>query len=335
MFKSFFNWKVGVNFLLAIGLFMLLVFGVFRWLESYTNHGKEVPVPNVIDMPVHEAVKVLENMGLAVEVDSFKYEPKYKPFQVLEAYPTAGSRVKEGRVVVLKVNPRTWAKVELPDVLDKYKGLAFSRLELVGLKVGDTIYEANIQKDAVIRMEINGNEIKPGTLLSKFSTVDLIIGTGPMRNIRVPNVVGLTVKEARAVIKRAHFELGVIDFYGEKDEQAIVYYQDPDRGALRDQGMEVDIWASNKTPAEMKSKIDELNEMYRRSPVIIDEPNTEMVDDFVEKQNDTEIPPPRPKKQVSNTQNNESKTVEKKENSPKKPENINKEKPNKDKVVIE
>lgn len=264
MFKSFLNWKVVINLLIAIGLFLGLIFGTFRWLEVYTHHGKEVPVPNVVDMPVHQAVKVLEDLGLAVEVDSFKYEPKYKPLSVLQIYPTAGSRVKEGRAIILKVNPKTWAKVEVPDVLDKYKGLAFSRLSLVGLKVGDTIYEANIQKDAVIRMEMNGEEIKPGTLLSKFSVIDLVIGSGPLRNIAIPNVVGLTVKEARVVIKKYHFEVGIVEFADGEDEEAIVYYQDPDRGAKRDQGMQVDIWASKKTPAEMYSKIKELDRIYRK-----------------------------------------------------------------------
>lgn len=267
MFKSFLNWKVGVNLLVAIGLFSGLVWGTFRWLEVYTHHGKEVPVPNVVDMPVHQAVKVLEDMGLAVEVDSFKYEPKYKPLSVLQIYPTAGSRVKEGRAIILKVNPKTWAKVEVPDVLDKYKGLAFSRLKLVGLKVGDTIYEANIQKDAIIRMEMNGAEIKPGTLLPKFSVIDLIIGSGPLRNIAVPDVVGLTVKEARAVIKKYHFEVGIVEFADGEDEEAIVYYQDPDRGVKRDQGMQVDIWASKKTPAEMHNKIKELDKIYRKNEV--------------------------------------------------------------------
>jgi len=111
MFKSFFNWKVGINILIVVCLFVGLIWGTFRWLEYHTNHGKEVPVPNVVDMPIHQAVKVLEDMGLTVEVDSFKYEPKYKPFQVLQIYPSAGSRVKEGRAIMLKVNPKTWAKL--------------------------------------------------------------------------------------------------------------------------------------------------------------------------------------------------------------------------------
>lgn len=65
---------------------------------------------------------------------------------MLQTYPAPGSRVKEGRAIMLKVNPRTWAKVEVPDVLDKYKGLAYSRLELVGLKIGNTIYRSQYSR---------------------------------------------------------------------------------------------------------------------------------------------------------------------------------------------
>lgn len=130
MLKSFLNWKVWLNILITLGIFSGLVWGTFRWLDHHTNHGQEIPVPNVVNMQVHQAVKELENMGLTVEVDSFKYDPKYKPFQVLQVFPSAGSRVKNGRTVVLRVNPKTWAKVEVPDLIERYKGLAYSRLEL-------------------------------------------------------------------------------------------------------------------------------------------------------------------------------------------------------------
>jgi serine/threonine-protein kinase len=52
-------------------------------------------------------------------------------------------------------------------------------LEQVGLKVGDTIYEPSIQKDAVIRILYKGNEVKPKTKLARFSVVDVVIGSGP------------------------------------------------------------------------------------------------------------------------------------------------------------
>ncbi|WP_292010061.1 PASTA domain-containing protein [Chryseobacterium sp.] len=264
MLKSLFNWKVLVNLVLAIAVFVGLVWLTFRWLEYHTNHGQEIPVPNVVNKSVYDAIKILDDAGLEYEVDSFKYDPKYRPFQVLQVYPSPGSRVKDGRAIQLKVNPRTWAKVEVPDVINKYAGLAFQRLDQVGLKVGDTIFEPSIQKDAVLRIIYKGNAVKPRTKLPRFSIVDVVIGSGPMRNISIPNVVGLTVKEARAVIARSMFEVGLVEHEdGGKDESDIIYYQDPASGDVRDQGMQMDLWASKRTPAELSAKIEQLNSIYR------------------------------------------------------------------------
>jgi len=264
MLKSLFNWKVLLNLVVAIGVFVGLVWLTFRWLEVHTKHGQETPVPNVVNKSVYDAVKILEDVGLEYEVDSATYDPKYRPFQVLKMSPSAGSRVKDGRAIQLRVNPRTWAPVAVPDVINKYSGLAFQRIGQVGLKVGDTIFEPSIQKDAIIRMLFKGNAVKPGTLIPRFSTIDVVVGSGPMRNISIPNVVGLTVKEARAVIARSLFEVGLVDHEdGGKDESDIIYYQDPASGDVRDQGMQMDLWASKKTPAELQAKINQLNSMYR------------------------------------------------------------------------
>ncbi len=264
MFRSFFHWKVFVNLLLAIALFVGLVWLTFRWLEFHTNHGGEIPVPNVVNMTVQQAIEELDDQGLEYEVDSFKFDPKFRPYQVLQIFPSPGSRVKNGRTIVLKVNPKTYAPVTIPDILDGYKGLAFRKLERLELKVGDTIYEPNIQKDAIIRMMYNGAVIKPGAKVPMFSIIDLVIGTGPKRNVTVPNLVGMTVAQAKVIIAQNLFEVGLVDFQdGGKSDSDIIYYQDPEAGAVRDQGMQIDLWASKKTPAEMQGKIRELDEMYR------------------------------------------------------------------------
>lgn len=264
MLKSLFNWKVLLNLLVAIGVFVGLVWLTFRWLEYHTSHGQEIPVPNVINKSVHDAVRILDDAGLEYEVDSFKYDPKYRPLQVLKVFPSPGSRVKNARAIRIVVNPKSWAPVAVPDVVNKYSGLAFQRLDQVGLKVGDTIFEPSIQKDAVLRILFKGNVLKPGTKIPRFSVIDVVVGSGPMRNIMIPNLVGLTVKDARAVIARNLFEVGIVDHEdGGSDESDIVYYQDPASGEARDQGMQIDLWASKKTPAELRGKIEQLNSMYR------------------------------------------------------------------------
>ncbi|MDO4224846.1 MAG: PASTA domain-containing protein [Bergeyella zoohelcum] len=342
MLKSLFHWKVLVNLLIAIGLLVGLVWLTFRWLEVHTNHGKEIPVPNVVDMSVHKAIEILDDAGLQYEVDSFKYDPKYKPLQVLQIYPSAGARVKGGRAIILKVNPKTWAKVQVPDIVDRYKGLAFRQLESVGLKVGDTIYEPSIQRDAVIRMQLNGNVIQPGVLVPRFTAIDLVIGTGPKRNVTVPNLVGLTVQEAKAVIENNLFEVGLVEYEdGKGDDTDIIYYQDPASGSLRDQGMQIDLWASKKTPAELMNKIEELNSIYRMK-IDTTLPPIRYEEVRIEETENTPPPPPKkivekpvvekPKVEVSQVKNN----TETKPKTPKKeaPKVEEKAKPNKTPVVV-
>ncbi|HCA07990.1 MULTISPECIES: PASTA domain-containing protein [unclassified Chryseobacterium] len=264
MLKSLFNWKVLLNLVVAIGVFVGLVWLTFRWLEYHTKHGQEIPVPNVINKSVYDAVKILEDTGLEYEVDSAEYNPKYKPFQVLKMHPLSSSRVKPGSLVRIVVNPRTWAPITVPDVINKYSGLAFQRLDQVGLKIGDTIYEPSIQKDALLRVLYKGNAVNPGSRLPRFSVIDVVVGSGPMRNISIPSVVGLSVKEARAVILKSMFEIGLVEHEdGSKDESDIIYYQDPASGDVRDQGMQIDLWASKRTPAELRAKVEQLNAIYR------------------------------------------------------------------------
>ncbi|WP_226063941.1 PASTA domain-containing protein [Kaistella polysaccharea] len=353
MLKSLFHWKVLVNLLVAAAVFVGVVWLTFRWLEVHTNHGKEIAVPNVMNRSVHDAIKILDDSGLEYEVDSFKYDPKYRPFQVLQIYPSAGSRVKDGRTIVMKVNPRTYAQVSVPDVLDRYKGLAFRQLEQVGLKVGDTIFEPSIQRDAVLRLLYNGTTLKPGALLPRFSTIDLVIGAGPRRNITVPNVVGLTVQEAKAIISQNLFEVGLVEHEdGGGDESDIVYYQDPAPGDVRDQGMQMDIWASKKTPAEMGGKISQLNSIYRikidmSAPVYMDdgpvysepeprrrEPTTESPRPTVPAETTPKVEPTKPATETK-SKPAETKPAETKPATPKTSTPKTEEKPKARKVVVE
>ncbi|HFK5510306.1 PASTA domain-containing protein [Elizabethkingia anophelis] len=293
MLKSLFNWKVLLNILLAIVVFVGLVWLTFRWLDFHTNHGKEIEVPNVINMSAQKAIEVLDNAGVAYQLDSLKFDPKFKPSQVLKVDPLPGSRVKDGRPIKVYINPKTWAKVAIPEVIDTYKYRAFDKLSLVGLKVGDTLYEPSIAKDAVIRLMYNGAQVKPGDLVPRFSVIDVVVGQGPKRNVPVPNIVGRTLQEAKEIIKQNYFENGL--FYDEYDQSVsdpsmIVFYQNPAAGSISDQGVQVDLWASKKTPAEMHAKISELDNIYRHNLIPQVDPGETNFDDF-----DTP-PPPRPVK---------------------------------------
>jgi serine/threonine-protein kinase len=218
--------------------------------------------------------------------------------------------------MLLPVNKHNWLllPVAVPDVLDRYKYLAFRKFDLLGLKVGDTIYEPNIQKDAVIRMMFNGRVIKPGEKVPMYSTLDLVIGSGPMRNVVIPNLVGRTVAEAKAIITQNYFEVGLVEHEdGSSDDSDIIYYQDPASGSVRDQGMQIDLWASKKTPAEMQSQIQKLNSIYKtKDDEFMSEPSDNQFVPVPSEEPVNTTPKPPVEKPKPNTNTNSTKPAEEK-----------------------
>ena len=96
--RKIFLFHLGIVLLLCTVLYVSF-FATLHWL---TQHGEEVPIPDVRGRSVDEAITQLKAMHFEVYVDS-TYEPSVKPFTVLKQLPDTGSQVKEGRTVFLTV----------------------------------------------------------------------------------------------------------------------------------------------------------------------------------------------------------------------------------------
>src|SRR5690606_26610384 len=186
-------------------------------------------------------------------------------YAVLDFYPAKGFKVKEGRRIFLKSNPKGWRPVEMPDIVGKSKRLAFTQLKLAGLEVGDTLYEPDIAKDAVLRVMFQGKQIVKGTELPRFAKVDLVLGKGLEYGVDMQDLIGMTLEQARSSIMANRFEVGRINFDGATtDSSALrVYYQYPLPGDNYDQGLPVDLWVSAKNPAELQNAVKDLDRQYR------------------------------------------------------------------------
>ncbi|MXV37779.1 PASTA domain-containing protein [Flavobacteriaceae bacterium Ap0902] len=263
--KAFISWKLWLAILLGIGLIILLWNFSFKYLDTYTNHGVEVEVPDLSGIPVQEAIKVLEEKELNYEVDSVKFTEDYPPYAILDFYPKAGSKVKPGRRVFIKSNPRTWAPVEIPNLVNKSMRLANTQLIMRGFVVGDTIYVKDRAKDAVLAVLYNGDTIQTGALLPKGARVDLVLGRGLNYDVPVPNLLGFTLKETKDIIDNQYFEVGQIYFLDSRDSiDTKVIYQDPPVGDIYDEGLPISIWLSSKSREENKTILDSLDIRFRR-----------------------------------------------------------------------
>lgn len=264
--KAFTKWQFWASLVLMVVLIYGLYHFTFRvWLDAYTNHNQEIAIPDLSKMKIQEAIKNLDELGLTYEIDSVKYDSTKPSFAVLDFYPAAGFKVKEGRRIFIKSNPKSWRPVTLPDIIGKSKRLAFTQLKLAGLVVGDTIYEPDIAKDAVLRVLFQGKQISKNTELPRFAKVDLVLGKGLEYGVKTPNLVGMMLDQAKSSILASRFEVGRISVQGAVTDSSKlrIFYQYPIQGDNYDQGLPVDLWVSEMEPADLQNFVKDLDRQYR------------------------------------------------------------------------
>ena len=102
--KGFFgNWIVR-NLLRAAVIVVVLVIGAVIFLNVVTQHNKEIDVPDFSNMSVSEAEYTAAQAGVRVEVTDSVFVKRMKKGAVYRQNPSAGSKVKDGRRVVLTIN---------------------------------------------------------------------------------------------------------------------------------------------------------------------------------------------------------------------------------------
>src|SRR6185312_16787332 len=101
----------------AILVSIVIVLIAFYSLDYYTRHGSGILVPKVINMPIDRALSTLKDQGFGASIDSV-YVLDQTPGTVIEQDPDAGTNVKQGRMIYLKIVKNQAPPVSLPDIID-------------------------------------------------------------------------------------------------------------------------------------------------------------------------------------------------------------------------
>ncbi|GLB52100.1 hypothetical protein NBRC110019_11390 [Neptunitalea chrysea] len=150
-----------------------------QWLDSTTNHGEFVVVPDLSKMSLRVAKEMTEKETLRIEVsDSAEYNPNVPRYAVISQEPKAGEHVKEHRKVYVRINPSGYRKVTLPQLKQLTKRNAQAMLKAIGLEIGEVEYVDDIGKDMVLGALHKGDTIYAGDKFQKTSVIDLICGNG-------------------------------------------------------------------------------------------------------------------------------------------------------------
>ena len=193
--------------MLASGVVLLFLWGLFKILDYYTLHNEHLEVPNFQGVYIKDLEKFVAGNELSFEIVDSIYTTKPQKGTVIDQDPAPGATVKKGRTVYLTVNAMKNQQVSMPNLIDLSLRQATSLLETYGLEVGNVRYAEGLPP--VMQQLFKGRAIKPGEFIDKGSSIDLVVGGGNNRGlIDVPDLFGMTLQEARALLTEKKLALG-------------------------------------------------------------------------------------------------------------------------------
>lgn len=165
---------------------------------------KEVVVPDVTNMTVVEAQRLLEENDFKVDLEERYGDPaKFKPGTVMEQSPKAGEKRKQRSLIVLIISKGAELKA-VPEVLGMSENKAEKMLLDAGFKIGKITrkHESNQRIGVVLAQSPKALDKAP-----KGSNIDLVINEGDKE---IPNIVGKSVAEAKKMLEASGLKLGEI-----------------------------------------------------------------------------------------------------------------------------
>ena len=192
-----------------------------------------IPVPAFNDLTVEEAHAVARHAHLTVVVTDSLYDDAAKPGVVLEQSPVAGAHVKENRLIHLIINAHNPEKVVFPNLQNAAYRQTLQTLTSRGFKIGHIEYAPSEFHNLVLDLKHDGENIVPGSLLTKGAVIDIVLGSGNGRNtVVLPQLTGKNLQEALDILRKSYLNLGEVlpdaSIKSKNDAySAVIYEQDP------------------------------------------------------------------------------------------------------------
>ena len=183
-----------------------------------------VDVPNVVGKQLSVATRLLEERHLRVS-SSEVTNSDVPAGQVISQSPEPGETVKEQRMVHLVVSKGA-GDITIPDLQGMSFDQAREKLKALGLSIGKISYTSDTSKDDGV---VISQGLQAGGKASKGATVDITINQTKSTMVEIPNVVGMTIKEAKEAL--GNLGLSISKISGSNEDTAVVTAVSPAPGS--------------------------------------------------------------------------------------------------------
>lgn len=209
----------------AIAAFVLFPAPIFASSKS---------VPRVIGMTLDDARQAVTHAGLNPERSEDVRHATAPAGTVVWQDPPAGVVVPQGSGVQLSVSQGP-QRIAVPDVVGYEESTGRTLMEAAGLRVSVDAAQTAAPKGVIV------NTRPPaGATLVPGSRVTLVVSVGAP-TITVPDLNGLTLEEARAILEQVGLTLGTYFRRTSSERPGTIIQQTPAPGTLSAPGAAVDV----------------------------------------------------------------------------------------------
>lgn len=235
-------------------IILLIIIGfevTFRWLDSYTRHGEEMLVPDLVGKNYEQVKEDYSDIFNFQLIDSV-YVKNFPEGAVYQQNPKPGMKMKKGRnlyIIRTSVAPEV---VSMPNLRNLSLRQAMVSLNSVGLKVEKLEFVDHFARNAVVEQLVSGNVIEPNSDIVKGTSVTLKVGLGRGdKTTNLPDLIGVMKENTKERIINASLNLGA-EIYIDNDEpeNLFVFKMEPeyDLSTVVTLGSDINVWyRSTKT----------------------------------------------------------------------------------------
>jgi beta-lactam-binding protein with PASTA domain len=215
--------KILIYCAIIFGFFIVgILLANFIIMPLIVRVGKEVSVPNVCNLSLEKALEELKKRDLEGVVTERRFDQIIEEGKIIIQEPLPDAKVKAGRIINLTVSlgPET-VKVPYLTGVDYEKGqLIVKRLGLA-IESVDSLFSDSIAQGKIIK-----TIPEPEVELKKGDLIKLIISKGLI--LKMPNLTGKTVDEAKNELNRLGLILGEIKEVEASGAKGCVIIQSPE-----------------------------------------------------------------------------------------------------------
>ena len=196
---------------------MIVVFSIvaeYIVMPAYTRQNQNRIMIDIKNRNLDDVIKILKSENYRYEISDTLYTNKFKLGTIVDQYPKPNTRVKSGRTVRLKI-AQPEKSVAIPNLIGQSRRSAELELNQMGLLI-DTVYaEYNPEyPNGTIAWQYP----KAGDRRKKGMGIQITVSKGmPPNFFQVPNLIGLSINQAKDLIFKSRLKVGKISYHQDQD----------------------------------------------------------------------------------------------------------------------